>query len=132
MSEKSGPNLTDMINSVTQDVSALIKGHIELAKAELQEGAMNIAKSSVFFLVAVTFAHLASIFSLVAIACAINSAGLPLWAGFLIVATFLILVTALFFVAGMKRLKRLKSSHRTVDAIVATADSLKTLRESID
>lgn len=132
MSEKSGPNLADMINSVTQDVSALVRGHIELAKAEVQEGAVNIAKSSIFFIVAVSFAHLASIFALVAIACGINSAGLPLWAGFLIVALALLIMATLFIVAGKKRINRLKSSHRTVDAFVATADSIKTLRESID
>lgn len=132
MSEKSGPNLTSMINALTEDISALVRGHIELAKREIQESVVNLAKSSAYFMVAISMAHLASIFLLVTLGFGLVAAGLPEWAAFFIVSVLLVAGTIGFLVAGKKRLQRLKSATRTIDAFSETADTLRSLQDFQD
>lgn len=128
MSENQDKNLASMISSIMDDVTALIRGHIELAKLEIQESITNLLKSSLMFLVAVGFAWLGVIFSLFAVAYGIASAGLPVWAGFLIVALSLVLISIILVGMGRKRIQKAKT-NRTVSSIVATAETLRTLRD---
>ena len=57
-------NLTGLINSITENVTNLVRGHIELAKAEAIAALKNAMKSSVLFLIALAMVNLAMIFHL--------------------------------------------------------------------
>lgn len=128
MTENQDKNLASMISSIMDDVTALIRGHIELAKLEIQESINNLVKSSVMFLVAVGFASLGAIFSLFAVVYGIAAAGLPVWAGFLIVALTLLVISFILVGMGRKRIEKAKT-NRTVSSIVATTETLRTLRD---
>jgi len=130
MSDKSGSSISEMINSMLEDVAALLRGHLELAKAELKEGVSKFLKSSVLLLVAVFIGHLALIFLLVAAGFGLVAAGLEPWAAFLTVALGLLVCTGFIIWSGVRKLKSLSSSHRTVDAFTQTAETLRTLRDS--
>ena len=129
MSDKSGPTIATMINSIVEDAQALVRGHLELAKAEFKEAVSNFAKSSALLLVAVSIAHLALIFLLVAAGYGLVAAGLDPWLAFLIVSAILMLLTAYFVWAGIRRFKQLANSRRTFDAFSQTAESIKSLRD---
>ena len=130
MSDKSGSSISEMINSMLEDVASLLRGHLELAKAELKEGVSNFLKSSVLLMVAFFIGHLALIFLLVAAGFGLVAVGLDPWAAFLIVSLGLLAFTGVFIWAGVRKLKSLSTSHRTVDAFAQTAETLRTLRNS--
>jgi uncharacterized membrane protein YqjE len=129
MSDKSGPNISAMINSMLEDVVALLRGHVELAKAEIKEGISSFLKSSVYLLVALAIGHLALILLLVTAGFALVAAGLEPWAAFLIVSLVLLALTGVFIWAGIRKLKSLSKSHRTVDAFTETAETLRSMRD---
>lgn len=130
MSDKSGPSIAAMINSALEDVVALLRGHIELAKAEIKEGVSSFLKSSMLLLVAFSIGHLALIFLLVTAGFGLVAVGLEPWAAFLIVSIVLLVLTGGFIWAGVRKIKSLSNSHRTIDALNETADTLRTLRDS--
>jgi len=129
MSDKSDSSISAMINSMLEDVVALVRGHLELAKAEIKESISSFLKSSVLLLVAVSIGHLALIFLLVTLGFGLVAAGLEPWAAFLIVSLVLLVSTGVFVWAGVRKLKSLSKSHRTVDAFSETAETLRTLRD---
>jgi len=128
MTENQDKNLASMISSIMDDVTALIRGHIELAKLEIQESVKNVVKSSVMFLVAIGFMSLATVFALISISYGIAAAGWPVWAGFLIVAAALLVMAIVLMFLGRNRIQKAKT-NRTVSSIVATAETLRTLRD---
>jgi uncharacterized membrane protein YqjE len=129
MSDKSGSSISAMINSMLEDVVALLRGHIELAKAEIKEGISSFLKSSVYLLIALSIGHLALILLLVTAGFALVAAGLEPWAAFLIVSLVLMALTGVFIWAGIRKFKSLAKSHRTVDAFTETADTLRSMRD---
>jgi len=129
MSDKSGPSISAMINSMLEDVVALLRGHIELAKAEIKESISSFLKSSVYLLIALSIGHLALILLLVTAGFGLVAVGLEPWAAFLIVSLVLVALTGVFIWAGIRKLKGLSKSHRTVDAFTETAETLRSLRD---
>jgi uncharacterized membrane protein YqjE len=129
MSDKSGPSISAMINSALEDMVALLRGHIELARAEIKESVSSFLKSSALLLVAVSVGHLALIFLLVTAGFGLVAAGLAPWLAFLIVSVVLLVLTGALVWAGVRKLKGLSNSHRTLDAFNETAESLRTLRD---
>jgi uncharacterized membrane protein YqjE len=129
MSDKSGPSISAMINSMLEDVVALLRGHIELAKAEIKESISSFLRSSVYLLIALSTGHLALILLLVTAGFGLVAAGLEPWAAFLIVSLVLVALTGVFVWAGIRKFKGLSKSHRTVDAFTETAETLRSLRD---
>jgi len=129
MSDKSGPSISAMINSMLEDVVALLRGHIELAKAEIKESISSFLRSSVYLLIALSIGHLALILLLVTAGFGLVAVGLEPWAAFLIVSLVLVALTGVFIWAGIRKLKGLSKSHRTVDAFTETAETLRSLRD---
>jgi len=130
MSDKSNSSISAMINSMLEDVVALLRGHIELAKAEIKESVSSFLKSSVLLLVAIFIGHLALISLLVTAGFGLVAAGLAPWAAFLVISLVLLGLTGLIIWAGIRKLKSLSKSHRTVDAFNETAETLRTLRDA--
>ena len=130
MSDKSNSSISAMINSMLEDVVALLRGHIELAKAEIKESVSSFLKSSELLLVAIFIGHLALISLLVTAGFGLVAAGLAPWAAFLVISLVLLGLTGLIIWAGIRKLKSLSKSHRTVDAFNETAETLRTLRDA--
>jgi hypothetical protein len=113
-------SLGAMVKGVTEDISTLVRGEIELAKAELQNTAKTAANGGALLAVGAVMAFLALIFLLLTLAWVLVQLGLPTWAGFGIVTLLLIVVAALLFVVGKKRLDTVTGPERSPASIEKT------------
>ena len=104
--QTSDTSLSALVNSAIADGQTLVKQQIELAKSEMSYSAKQAAATSGMFVGAGVLGFLAFIFILVAGAYGIVAAGLPEWAGFLIVAGTLLLIAAILGVVGRSRAKK--------------------------
>ena len=127
MSEKREKSLIGMVSSLMDDFFSLIKGHLELAKVELQEAVVGILKSTGFVIVAFLIGWFALLFLFISAALGISAAGLPLWAGFLIMTGVMSLLVAFFIFLGARQVKRLKGNRRTFDSLNKTAEMFRDL-----
>lgn len=121
--------IVGFINSITENITNLVRGHIELAKAEAIEAVKNALKSSALFLVAIAMVNLGMIFLFIAGAFWLSEAfELSTSTGFLITGGVLF-VTALTFVAiAVSKLKNIKNSRKTIDSLNETSKTLLSFR----
>lgn len=105
-----------LIADATEDVSTLVRGEIELAKLELKDTAVRGAASIAMFVIAGTFAFLALIMLLIALAYGLIALGVWPWLAFLIVALLLIGSGALLGYLGYVKVQKLGPPQRTIDA----------------
>lgn len=121
-------NLTGLINSITENVTTLVRGHIELAKAEIMAAVKNAIKSSVLFMVALAMVNLGMIFLFV---------GLAFWlsqtfdmadsSGFFLTAGVLFILSLVFVGIALLKIKKIAQSRKTIDSINATSQTLQSL-----
>ena len=102
MTEKQ--SLGSMVSGVAEDLSALVRGEIELAKAEVRETVQTASKGGGMLAGAAVAGFLGLIFLLLTLAWVLVQLGLPYWAGFGIVTLLLITVAAVLGLLGKKRL----------------------------
>lgn len=116
----------DLLRRLREDVAALIRSEIDLAKTEVVEKIRMHAKAAVFLAVAVPFVLLALLAFLFG-AIAVLALAVPLWASALIVGGVLLFVALVFALMGLRSVR--KAGMPTPDeAIVeakATVDDLK-------
>ncbi len=117
-------SISALVNSAITDGQNLVKQQIELAKAELSDSAKQAAATSGMLIGAATLGFLAFVFALVAGAYGIVAAGLPEWAGFLIVAGALLLIAAILGLLGRNRANQIKGPERAVAQIERTKSAL--------
>lgn len=125
-STQSEPSVGELIASAIADTRALVQQQIDLTKAELNQSAKQAAASSGLFVGAAILGFLAFVFLLVSGAYGIVAAGLPVWAGFLIVAGILILVAAILGLVGRSRSKQIGPPERAIAAMAVTREALTT------
>ena len=113
-------SLGAMVKGVTEDISTLVRGEIELAKTELRDSAKTAANGGALLAVAGVTAFLGVIFLLLTLAWVLVQLGLPVWAGFGIVTLLLIIVAAVLFVVGRKRLETVQGPERSPASIERT------------
>jgi Flp pilus assembly protein TadB len=114
MQTKKDSSVAALVNSAIADGQMLVKQQIELAKAELSYSAKQAASTSGMLIGAGVLAFLAFVFLLVAGAYGLVAAGLPVWAGFLIVAGLLLLVAAILGLLGRARAKKIGPPQRAI------------------
>jgi len=100
-------SLGSMLSGLAQDLSALVRGEIELVKTELRQSARTAAAGGGMLAAALVVAGTAALFLLLTLAWVL-SIWLPVWAGFGIVTLLLIIVAAILFVVGRKQLENVK------------------------
>ena len=110
-------SLGQLVASATEDLSALIRGEIALAKAELKMSASAAAKGAGMFAGAAFVAVLAIILASITIALAIEALGLPGWLAFLIVTVFYLVVAAVLALIGKKALGKVGPPKRTIASV---------------
>jgi hypothetical protein len=106
-------SLGELVASATKDLSALVKGEVELAKAEIRQEVKAAAKGGVMLGAAGFSGYLALVFLSVAAAFAI---GVPLtlgW-GFLVVGGLYLLVAAALGLKGRSSLTAMGKPERTI------------------
>lgn len=125
MSDQEKSSLGEMIESITSDFTALIRGHIDLAKAELLESFRNGLQSSALFLVTFGLANFAATLLLVSAGFGLVAAGLPAWAAFLILGLVVLLGAGFCLWLAGRRFKQIRGPVKTIASINATTDSIK-------
>lgn len=124
METKQGTSVSALVNAAIIDGQALVKQQIELAKSELSYSAKQAAATSGMFVGAGVLAFLAFVFMLVAGAYGIVAAGLPVWAGFLIVAGILVLVAVILGLVGRAKVKHVGPPQRAIAQAQETKTAL--------
>lgn len=121
-------SLSALVEAAITDTQALVKGQIELTKTELKEQMNQTAKASSLLIGAGVLGFLGFVFVLVAIAWGLVAAGLPTWAGFLIVAVVLLIIAAILGIVGRNRVKKVTPPERSIAAIESTKSALAAVR----
>jgi hypothetical protein len=118
MAEKQ--SLGSLVSGVSEDISTLLRGEIELVKTEIKESARTAGKGSGLLVGAAVLGFLGIIFVLLTLAWVLVQLGLPTWAGFGIVALVLLIVTAILGLLGKKQLESIKGPERSPASIAKT------------
>ena len=117
MSDKQ--SLGTMISGVTQDLSTLVRGEIELAKTELKETARTASKGGGLLAGAAVLAGTGGLFLLLTLAWVLDL-WLPTWAAFGIVTLLLIIVAVILGLLGRKELEAVKGPTASPESIEKT------------
>jgi uncharacterized membrane protein len=120
--------LGQLVADATQDISAIMRSEVALAKAEMSADAKRVGAGVGMFVVAGTMAFLALIMLLFATAYGLVAAGLSPWLAFLIVAGVLLLVGVILAVVGKSSVSKVKGKPER--AIKSTQDTIAAVRPS--
>jgi ABC-type multidrug transport system fused ATPase/permease subunit len=104
--------LGTLISGVTEDMSKLVRGEIELVKTEIRETARTAGQGTGLLVGAGVFAFLGLVFLLLTLAWVLVELGLPTWAGFGIVTLLVILTAVVMGLVGRKQLETVKGPER--------------------
>lgn len=129
MSEQEKSSLGEMIESITSNFTSLIRGHIDLAKAELLESFRSALQSSALFLVTFGLANFAVTLLLVSAGFGLVAAGLPAWAAFLILGLIVFIGAALCLWLAGRRFKQIRGPVKTIASINATTETIKARKD---
>jgi Putative Actinobacterial Holin-X, holin superfamily III len=115
------PSVGELVRRASEHVSTLVRGEIELAKAEVSGtvkragiGGGMLAAAGVILLFSVPFLFVVIAEVLVAI-------GLPRWLSYLIVWVFFLLVAGVLALIGRRQLKKMSKPERTLKTAKDTA-----------
>jgi membrane protein implicated in regulation of membrane protease activity len=115
--ETEEPSVGSLVQSAMADVSTLVRGEIELAKAEIGTSAKKAGVSVGLFGVAGVLAAFAGIFFFIALAEFLTWLGLARWVSYLIVFGLLLAVAGLAALIGMRMLKKIEKPERTLETL---------------
>ncbi|MSV43552.1 MAG: phage holin family protein [Actinobacteria bacterium] len=113
-------SLGSLVSGLTDDLSTLVRGEIELAKTELRNSARSAASGTGLILGALIVGSTALLFILLTLAWVLVAIGLPIWAGFGIVTLVLVVLTVALGVVGLRRLKSIKGPERAAASLAKT------------
>jgi uncharacterized membrane protein YqjE len=114
-----------LVAGIQQDITTLVRGEVELAKAELRESAARAGAGAGMFAAAAFLVLLAVVLISIALGYGLVALGLhPAWA-FLIVAAFYLLVAAVLGLLGRSRLQRIKGPERAQRAATRVGQVLR-------
>lgn len=122
--ERSDPTIRELIGTAAQDVTAMLSGQVELAKAELRESAKQAGSAFGLLAVAAVFGLLGFVFLLVTIAYVLVQLGLPTWAGFGIVTLLLLVVAGILALVGVKHAQKVRGPEQTIKQLEETKTAL--------
>jgi len=114
-----------LVAQASQDVAALVRAEIALAKAEIKQDVTHGAVGGALFAAAAVLAVLAGIMICIAAAYGLVALGLPPWAAFLVVAAAFLLVAALLVLVGRSRMRRVGPPERAIRAAQQTLAAVR-------
>jgi len=113
MSAEPEQKLSDLVSSAAQDVSALVRGEIALAKAEVRQDVRQAATGGALFGSAAVLGVFALIMLCFAAAYGLHATGLGLAWCWLVVAGSFLMIAGVCAVVGLTRFKRIKGAEAT-------------------
>lgn len=120
MSVREDQTLGQLVASASQDLTALVRGEIQLAKTELKDNVITVARGSAMFAAAAVIALVAVPLLPITLAYGLVALGLPPWLAFLITAVVFFAVAGLVALLGVQRFKKIQSPARTIASIEET------------
>jgi membrane protein implicated in regulation of membrane protease activity len=111
------PSVGSLVQSAMADLSTLVRGEIELAKAEIGTSAKKAGVSVGLFSVAGVMAAFAGVFFFIALAEFLTWLGLARWISYLIVFALLMLIAGVAALIGLRMLKRIEKPERTLETL---------------
>ncbi|MDP4588976.1 MAG: phage holin family protein [Candidatus Nanopelagicales bacterium] len=124
------PSLISMVTSIIDDLSGLVRNHIELAQAEIKEAISGMAKFSGLLVIAISLLNLAGIFIFVAAAFYLNTLGYELWVSFLLVVAGLATFALIIGLLAWRQIRKITLGSRTAKSLADTVQTLTTLRSN--
>jgi uncharacterized membrane protein YqjE len=115
-------SLGNLVAGVTEDMSTLIRGEIELAKTELRDSAQVASKGAGLLAGAAAVASMAGLFLLLTFAWILVQLGLPNWAAFGIVTLVLTIIAVILGLLGRKQLQEVKGLARSNESLAKTRE----------
>jgi hypothetical protein len=120
------PTLGALVATITRELSLLVRGEIDLAKAEMKRSARNgavggglLAAAAALLVMVGLLVTWAAVYGLSA------GTGLALWASFLIVAGVYLLVAVILGLAGVMSLRRAKGPEQAMAEMQRTKEILE-------
>jgi uncharacterized membrane protein YqjE len=120
-------SLKQLVTNTIGDGKRLLTAQVNLTTTELSQTKKTIGQISLLALIALFFIGMGGIFILIAIAYALVALGLPVWAGFLIVAVVLFLVAAILGIVIKGKGKSIKGPKVAREEWKKTSESLAAL-----
>ncbi len=117
-----------LVALASEDLSALVRYEVALAKAEIKDDVKRGAVAGGMFGAAGYLAILASITAIITIGYALVALGLPEWVAFLIVTLGLLLVAGGLGFIGFLQAKKIKPPER---AIASTKQTIAAVKGSV-
>ena len=111
------PSVGQLVQSAMADMSTLVRGEIELAKAEIGRSAKKAGISVGLFGAAGVLAAFAGIYLFVTIAEALTALGLPRWVSYGIVTLFLLILAGICALIGKRMISRIEKPERTIETL---------------
>lgn len=119
------PTIVDLVRSAAEDGATIVRGEIELAKAEAKQNAQRAGKGAGMFAGAAFLGFTAWFLLTFAAAFGLVAAGLPIWAGMLIIAAVYLLIAGILGLLGKREFDRVKGLQRTQANVKTTIDEAK-------
>jgi uncharacterized membrane protein YqjE len=120
-------SLKQLITNTISDGKRLLTAQVNLTTTELSQTSKTIGQISLLAVIAISMVSMGGVFILIAIAYAFVALGLPVWAGFLIVAVVLFLVAAVLGIVIMSKGKSVKAPNVASAQWKKTSESLTAL-----
>lgn len=116
-------SLGELVRDAASYFSTLFRSEVELAKAELTGEVRKGAKSSIFFVLALTIVLFSLFFLFVAIA-EVIAIWLPQWASFALVFALMLVLAAGCGLVGWRRMRSIRKPERTISTVRDTGAAL--------
>jgi ABC-type multidrug transport system fused ATPase/permease subunit len=118
-------SLGQLFASASQDLSALVRSEVELAKAEIRQDVRNGAVGAGMFGAAVFFLLLSAVIGSIALALGLRALGITTGWAFLIVAGVYLLLALILVLIGRSAVRRIRPPERTIRTTKANVALLK-------
>jgi uncharacterized membrane protein YqjE len=126
------PSLGSLVAGITTELSALVRGEIELAKAELRESAKRGAAGGILFAVAaMLLLTVWLLFTFALVYVLIEVADLPGWAAFLIIAGVYLLIAAILIGIGVLQMQKARGPERAKAELQRTKQIVEALPPNV-
>ncbi len=103
----------DLVSLAVRDASRLVRAELDLARVELREDGKRLGVAGLLLVMVAFAACLVLMLLCFALAYGLNTAGVPLWASFLIVAGICVLLAALAILIIRQKVQRVSGLTKT-------------------
>jgi uncharacterized membrane protein YqjE len=115
------PSVGELVRQASEHVSTLVRGELELAKAELTDTVKRAGTGGGLLVAAAEVLLLSLPFLFVVFAEGLVALGVWRWLAYLIVWVFFLLVAVVLALVGRSQLRKVRKPERTLETVKDTA-----------